>query len=154
MTILSDPRAVLPDVVDVVAALQRSNHTTAIAGWTVTTIAMGIVFQAGTVATVAGSTDGALFVGGLVAVLAAAVRVLTLLRSARYNITLAQEEMVRFFGTHDSPRAGGTWRLLESLTAATAIREALTRRALAWAYGAGIGFLAWSVIATLAVPGH
>jgi hypothetical protein len=154
MTILSGPRSALPDVVDVVSALQRSNHATAVAAWTMTTIAIGFVFQAGTVETVAGSTDGALFVGALVAVIAATVRVLVLLHRARYIVTLAQEEMYRFCGTHDAPEAGGTWRLLESLVAATATRETLTRQALAWACGAGVSFLAWSVIATLAVSGH
>jgi hypothetical protein len=151
MTILSGPRSALPDVVDVVSALQRSNHATAIAGWTMTTIAVGIVFQADTIKTVAGTTDGALFIGALVAVGAATARVLVLLHRARYIVTLAQEEMYRFCGTHDAPEAGGTWRLLESLIAATATREALTRKALTWACGAGASFLTWSVIATLAV---
>lgn len=151
MTVLSGPRGALPDAVDVVAALQRSNHSTAIAGWTMTMIAMGMVFQAGTVTAVAGTTNGALFTGVLAVIVAGAVRGLVLLRRARLVISLAQEEMYRFCGTHDSPDAGGTWRLLESLIAATATRETLTRRAQGWAYGSAVTFLAWSVIANLVV---
>jgi hypothetical protein len=148
---LGDDEAVFATTAEMFAISQRSNHATAFAGWVVTTCAMGLIIEAGTMRSVSHSPLGLLLLAGLLPLAAAAVRVVALLARAGGIATAAQEEFFRFIVT--APGVPATaWRRLEELIVAARHRELLTRRALTWAYATGIAFLAWSA-AIAAVAG-
>jgi hypothetical protein len=158
-------------------ALQRSNHATAFASWTVTTIGLGLIFQARAVVT-AGSTSVVLLLTGLILpVLAMTGRVIFLLVLARRagagtavggawrgehdpSTGAAADEPPSAQPTSPSSPAGqdefGSGQALNRLrllTVALARREALAHSALNWAYVAGGGFLVWSLLTTLLSAG-
>ncbi|HZB29498.1 MAG TPA: hypothetical protein VE465_04960 [Streptosporangiaceae bacterium] len=170
MTTIASPRA-LPDqgtpapetlstTADVIEFLKRSNHATSFAGWTVITIAMCLVLQAGTLRTVESFSVTLVLMGLLVPVLAATVRTGVLLASAGRAASVAGGE------SEPTGAAAGVLdaddqvdeleaatrlardRLWSTLTAART-REKLARRALIWAYGSGAAFLTWSLAVIL-----
>jgi len=67
---------------DVADLLQRSNHATAFAGWTVTTIAMGLVIQADTLRSIESFTVTLVLIGLLIPILFATTRTAFLLTGA------------------------------------------------------------------------
>jgi hypothetical protein len=158
-----DPASALAAVL---SALQRSNHATAFASWTVTTIGLGLVFQVRSVEA-AGPTSTVLLTGLLLPVLAATTRVIVLLIMAgRAGAETAaggawREDDDPPTGatagdpptTGPSPSAAETLDRLRSLTDALRRREFLARTALNWAYVAGVAFLAWSLLTTLIPAG-
>jgi hypothetical protein len=166
MTTIASPRA-LPDkgtpapeaistTADVIELVKRSNHATAFAGWTVTTIAMGLVFQAETLRTVESFSVTLVLMGLLVPVLAAAARTGILLASAGRAASVAGGESEPTgaaagvldaddrVDADDAATRLAQDRLWSTLTSART-REELARRALGWAYGAGAAFLTWSL---------
>jgi hypothetical protein len=171
MTIIASPRA-LPDqgtpapeaistTADVIELVKRSNHATAFAGWTVTTIAMGLVIQAGTLRTVESFPVTLVLMGLLVPVLAATARTGILLVGAGRAASVAGGEneptgaVAGAFDAaeheaddHDAAARRARDRLWSTLTSAQA-RQLLARRALVWAYGSGAAFLTWSLAVIL-----
>jgi hypothetical protein len=169
----------IPALAAVLIALQRANHATAFASWTVTTIGLGLIFQARTVWT-AGSVPAVLLTGLLLPVLAMAARVTVLLVYAgRAGAGAAVGGAWRGAGdpstgaaADDPPAAGLVTSVLPPggeagaelgsaeaadrlrlLTAAVQRREVLAHAALNWAYAAGVAFLAWSFLTTLLSAG-
>jgi hypothetical protein len=164
MTILTSPPPLLPhrddswtrvitSTADVLEVVRESNHATALAGWTVPTIAMGLVFQAGTVRAIESTPATLVLMGLLLPVLVAVGRVIILLRQAARTASDAGAVVVGVEGRGagaadgDDPSSRDALARLNSLIALTQIRDWLARRALTWAYGAFIGFLAWSLLA-------
>jgi hypothetical protein len=170
MTTIAGPRA-LPDkgtpapeaistTADVIELVKRSNHATAFAGWTVTTIAMGLVIQAGTLRTVESFPVTLVLIGLLVPVLAATARTGILLVGAGRAASVAGGESeptgaaagVLDAADHVPPEHAAAClardRLWSTLKSAQA-RERLARRALIWAYGSGAAFLTWSLAVIL-----
>jgi hypothetical protein len=170
MTTIASPRA-LPDkgtpapeaistTADVIELVKRSNHATAFAGWTVTTIAMGLVLQAQTLRTVESFLVTLVLMGLLVPVLAATVRTGILLVGAGREASIAggeSEPTGAVAGVLDADdqvdeHAAATRlaqdRLWSTLTSVRT-RERLARRALVWAYGSGAAFLTWSLAVIL-----
>jgi hypothetical protein len=166
MTTIASPRA-LPDkgtpapeaistTADVIELVKRSNHATAFAGWTVTTIAMGLVLQAGTLRTVESFSVTLVLMGLLVPVLVATTRTGILLAGAGRAASVAGGESeptgaaagVLDAGDqvdeHEAATRRAQDRLWSTLTSARS-RELLARRALFWAYGSGAAFLTWSL---------
>ena len=92
MTTITGPRALphkgtpAPEAIsttaDVIELVRRSNHATAFAGWTVTTVAMCLVFLTGTLRSVESFTVTLVLIGVLVPVLAATARTGILLAGA------------------------------------------------------------------------
>jgi hypothetical protein len=176
MTLLSSLRSLhredsadrtITTTIDVVTVLRRSNHATAFAGWTVATIAMGLVIQIDTVRAIGSGPAVILLAALLVPVLAATGRVVVLLSRAAQAATDAGTGIGGDAGTGvgsdakthagaaaDLPSASAAWDRLNILITMTQIRDSLARRALGWAYGSGIAFLAWSVLATILAAGE
>ncbi|HEX6471835.1 MAG TPA: hypothetical protein VF069_22255 [Streptosporangiaceae bacterium] len=153
------PHEAISTTADVLELLKRSNHATAFAGWTVTTIAMGLVIQVGALRSIESFPLTLVLVGLLVPVLAATARTGVLLASAGRAAADAGGE-----GEPTGAVAGATSlptepeaaaRLardrLRSAVTSTQLRGVLARRALMWAYGAGAAFLAWSLAVLLLV---
>jgi hypothetical protein len=171
MTTIAGPRA-LPDkstpapeaistTADVIELVKRSNHATAFAGWTVTTIAMGLVIQAGTLRTVESFSVTLVLMGLLVPVLAATARTGILLVSAGRAASVAGGENEptgaaadvlnaadRETDDHEAAACRARDRLWSTLTSAQA-RELLAHRAVRWAFGSGAAFLTWSLTVIL-----
>jgi hypothetical protein len=170
MTTIAGPRA-LPDkgtpapeaistTADVIELVKRSNQATAFAGWTVATIAMGLVIQAGTLRTVESFPVTLVLMGVLVpvlaAVLAATARTGILLVGAGRAASVVGGESgptgaaagVLDAADHVSPEHAAACpardRLWSTLKSAQA-RERPARRALSWASGSGAAFLTWSL---------
>jgi copper oxidase (laccase) domain-containing protein len=152
-----DDEAAFATVTEMFAMTQRSNHATAFAGWVVTTSAMGIVLQWGTIQVLAGSAPGRALLAALGPVAAALAYVVVLLTRA-HNVTAgAQEDFHRFIATtppEEPEFAAPAFRRLRLLTAAARHRTILTRSAVAWAYVAGTAFLAWSAAAMAIASGR
>lgn len=148
-TASGDPETASAGVQAVFSLVQRSNHATAFAGWVVATGAMGLVIEARSIQTAARTTFGVPVVAALVPVLAAAAYVVALLARAGSDISAAYDAFYRFIATTptDAPDfTAAAWHELRLVTAAARRREARTRRALKWAYAAGIAFVLWSAI--------
>jgi hypothetical protein len=146
------PTRVITSTADVIAVVRESNHATALAGWTVPTIAMGLVLQAGTVRAIESTLATFVLMGLLLPVLVAAGHVIILLREAAWMASDAAVIAVGVEGPDtgaadgDGPSRDAVDRL-NLLIALIQIRDWLARRALTWACGAFIGFLAWSLLA-------
>lgn len=143
---------------DVVSMMRRSNHATALAGWTVATIAMGLVVQIDTVRAIESGPAIALLAGLLVPVLAATGRVMVLLSRAAQAATdagagIGGDARKSAGAAADPPPASVAWDRLNNLIAMTRLRDSLARRALSWAYGSGIAFLTWSVLTAILAAG-
>lgn len=152
-----DGEAAFATVTEMFAMVQRSNHATAFAGWVVATGTIGLVVEADTIRTAVRSPLGALLAVAFVPVAAAAALVVALLVRAHGVTTGAQEDFYRFIATAEpDPRefTAPALRRLQLLTAATRHRVILTRQALAWAYVAGAGFVAWSLAAAMMAYGN
>jgi hypothetical protein len=164
MTSLTSPRSLpgrddsagraITTTADVVEVLRRSNHATAFAGWTVTTIVMGLAIQIDTVRAIESTPATLLLAGLLLPVLVATGRVTLLLSRAARAATdagavVGDDENVFTGAAADVPSAPAAWDRLTHLIAMTRIRESLAQRALSWAYGSGIAFLAWSLLAAI-----
>jgi hypothetical protein len=176
MTTIASPRA-LPDkgtpppeaistTADVIELVKRSNHATAFAGWTVTTIVMALVLKAGTLRTVESFPVTLVLMGLLVPVLAATARTGILLVGAGRAASIVggeSEPTGAAAGTldtadheladHEPPDYEAAAclardRLWSALTSAQA-RDRLAHRALIWAYGSGAAFLTWSLAVIL-----
>ncbi|MGI8331857.1 hypothetical protein ACRYCC_17960 [Actinomadura scrupuli] len=165
----------VPALAAVLTALRRSNHATAFASWTVTTIGLGLVFQART-AWSAGSASIVLL-AALLPVLALAARVTVLLvlagRAGAQAVVggawrdepgpstgaAAGEPPVPGAAAPSGPASAEELESMEALdrlimlTAAVRRREALAHAALNWAYAAGVAFLAWSLLTALLTGG-
>jgi hypothetical protein len=167
MTSITSPRALphkgtpAPEAIsttaDVIELVKRSNHATAFAGWTVTTITMGLVIQTGTLRSVESFPLTLVLIGMLLPVLAASARTGILLAGAARAVSAVGGE-----GEPAGAAAGVTLdtadqeaaarqardRLRSAVTSAQ-IRDVLARRALYWAYGSGAAFLTWSLAVIL-----
>jgi hypothetical protein len=162
MTMLSSPRR-LPHkdvpadaagitMPDIVAVLQRSNHATAFASWSVTIIATGLVVQANTVRAIASGTAVLLLAALVLPVLATASRaVILLMRAAQ----AAQRAEVSGTGAASdaATAAPAAADRLSAVAAALRLRDTLARRAQVWAAVSGLAFLAWSLLAVLLPTG-
>lgn len=161
MTILTGPPSPLPrhddsrtrvitSTADVIEVMRESNHMTSLAGWTLPTIAMGLVLQAGTVRAIESTPARLVLMGLLLPVLVAAGRVIILLGQAAGTASVGATVVV---GVEDTGAAGDdtpsreAFDRLNSLIALIQMRDWLARRALTWACGGFIGFLAWSLLA-------
>jgi hypothetical protein len=137
---------------EVIELVRRSNHATAFAGWTVATIAMGLVIQADSLRSIESYPVTSMLIGLLVPVLAATARVVFLLVSAGRAVSVAGgdgEPAGAVAGTGQDEPARLAWDRLRSAITSAQIRDAHARRALAWAYGAGAAFLTWSLAVVL-----
>lgn len=145
--------AALISLADVTAAVQRANHITSFACWTVTTIAMGLVLEIGGLLA-PGPPVWLLAV--LLPVLAAVVRaVLLLVRAAAAGSAVGGVPGWSAGAAGGAPpTAEQVWDRLHLAAAAVQHREVLAGRALTWAYTSGIGFGAWSLLATLLSRGR
>lgn len=176
MTTIAGPGA-LPDkgtpapeaistTADVIELVKRSNHATAFAGWTVTTIAMGLVIEAGTLRTVESFPVTLVLMGLLIPVLAATARTGILLVGAGRAASVAGGESEptgaaagaldaadHVPAEHKAPDHEAAARLardrLWSMLTSAQARERLAHRALSWAYGSGAAFLTWSLAVIL-----
>lgn len=168
MTTIAGPRALphegtpAPDAIsttaDVIELVRRSNHATALAGWTVATVAMGLVFLTGTLRSVESFTVTLVLIGLLVPVLAATARTGILLAEAvRAGSVVGGEgepagAAAGPTGTgatadqaeHEAATRQAAARLRSAVTSVQ-VRDAFARRALVWAYGSGTAFLAWGL---------
>src|SRR5918999_411952 len=137
--------------------VSRSNHATSFAGWTVATIAMGLVIQADSLKSIESFTITMVLVGLLVPVLAATARTGFLLVSAGRAVSMAggeDEPTGAAAGTGEDEQAKRlAWDRLRSIITSAQSRDALARRALVWAYGAGAAFLSWSLAVVLLANG-
>jgi hypothetical protein len=171
MTTIASPRALphkgtpepeaISTTADVIELVKRSNHATAFAGWTVTTIVMGLVIQAGTLRSVESFPLTLVFIGLLVPVLAATARTGILLTGAGRAATVGGEAELTgaAAGTaadpagtdhtdHEAATRMATDRLRSAVTSVQ-VRDVFARRALVWAYGSGAAFLTWSLAVIL-----
>jgi hypothetical protein len=163
MTTIAGPRALprkgtpTPEAIsttaEVVELVKRSNHATAFAGWTVTTIVMGLVIQARALRSIESFPVTLVLIGLLVPILAATARTGILLAGAGRAMSVA--------GGEDGPTgaaAGNTYTPADHETAtrqahdwlraaitSAQVRDVLAHRALMWAYGSGGAFLSWSL---------
>jgi hypothetical protein len=151
---------VISTTADIAELLQRSNHATAFAGWTVTTIAMGLVLQADTLRSIPSFTVTLMLVALLVPILAATARTAILLTRAGWavsgvggdgeptgaaaDITSQTPQPLTARQAHDR---------LRSVIASVQLRNARTRRAVRWACGSGAAFLLWSLTVILTASG-
>jgi hypothetical protein len=171
MTTIASPRALpgkgtpAPEAIsttaDVIELVKRSNHATAFAGWTVTTIAMGLVFLVGTLRSVDSFMITLVLMGLLLPVLAATARTGILLAGAGRAVSVvggASEPGAAAGATlsagdlspaDDAAAARQARDRLRSAVTSAQIRDVLARRALLWAYGAGAAFLTWSLVVIL-----
>jgi hypothetical protein len=151
---------VISTTADVAQLFQRSNHATAFAGWTVTTIAMGLVLQADTLRSIGSFTVTLLLVALLVPILAATARTAILLArvgwaaadvggdgeptgaAADTTLQTPKELTVRQAGDR-----------LRSVIASVQLRNARTRRVVRWACGSFAAFLIWSLTVILTASG-
>lgn len=170
MTTIASSRA-LPDqgtpapeaistTADVIELVKRSNHATAFVGWTITTIAMGLVLQAGALRVIESFPVTLVLMGLLVPVLAATARTGILLAGAGRAASVAGGESEPTGAAagaldaedHETPYETAARqardRLWSTLTSAQT-RDKLARRALVWAYGSGAAFLMWSLAVLL-----
>jgi hypothetical protein len=138
---------------DVIELVRRSNHATAFAGWTVATIAMGLVIQADSLRSIESFSITLTLMGLLLPVLAATARTGYLLVSAGRAISVVggEGESTGAAADTDGEEAATrqAWDRLRSVITSAQIRDARARRALAWAYGAGAAFLTWSLAVVL-----
>lgn len=169
MTTVASPRA-LPDkdtpapeaihtTADVIEIVQRSNHATAFAGWTVATIGMGLVIQVGTLRTIVSFPITLVLIGLLIPVVAATARTGLLLAGAGRAVSVVGGEAGFTGAAADAntaaadapaePAAQEARDRLRTVLDSALIRDALARRALRWAYGSGAAFLAWSLAVVL-----
>jgi hypothetical protein len=134
----------------VTEAVRRANHVTALASWTVTTVAMGLVFELAGLRSLK-PAEVVLLLALFVPVLAAVVRaVLLLVRAAAQESVVGGEPGWSAGAAADEPPTiEETWARLHRATAAVQYREILAREALRWAYICAGSFLAWSITATL-----
>jgi hypothetical protein len=152
-----DDGAAFGGVSSMFGMVRRSNHATALTGWIVATGTMGLVVQTGTIRAASHAPHGVLLLAGLLPVLLAGAVATVLLVRANTLIAFAQEEFYRFIAEipGDAPELCAPAVLqLQRLTAAARYRETLTRAALTWAYGAGLGIVGWSVVAAAMASGH
>ena len=155
------PKGSTPEAInstaDVIEVVRRSNHATSFAGWTVATIAMGLVIQADSLKSIESFTITMVLVGLLVPVLAATARTGFLLVSAGRAVSMAggeDEPTGAAAGTGEDEQAKRlAWDRLRSIITSAQSRDALARRALVWAYGAGAAFLSWSLAVVLLANG-
>src|SRR6266545_160048 len=125
---------------EVIELVKRSNHATAFAGWTVTTIAMGLVIQAGTLRVVESFPVTLVLIGLLLPVLAAAARTGILLAGAGRAVSVAGGEgeptgaaAGAAFAPADHEAAAQQARdRLRSAVSSAQVRDVLARRALVW----------------------
>jgi hypothetical protein len=165
MTTITSPRALPKDtptpedistVSQVIEVVRRSNHATAFAGWTVTTIAMGLVFQVDKLKSIESFPVTAVLIGLLIPVLAATVRTGLLLVSAGRAVSVVGGDGEPTGAAADTGQSTGeerayrqVWDRLRSAITSAQVREARARRALVWAYVAGAAFLSWSLAVVL-----
>jgi hypothetical protein len=145
-----DGESAFATVTEMFAMVQQANHATAFASWTVTTGALGLAAEAGTVRAALGTPLGGMLAVALGPVLAAGAYVVVLLARAHALTAGAHEDFHRFIATVTPDAREFTapaLRQLQRLTAATRHRAMLTRAALTWAYVAGAGFVGWSLTA-------
>lgn len=148
-TTSSAPAAIT--VTDIVAVMQRSNHVTAFAAWSVATIAIGLVLQVDTVRAIDSRPAMLLLAGLVLPVLATAGRAAILL--VRAERAARHAEMTDTGAISDASPAPAAPDLLDKLIAGLRQRAALARRAQIWAAGSGIAFLAWSLLAVFQAGG-
>jgi hypothetical protein len=137
---------------DVIEVVRRSNHATAFAGWTVATIAMGLVIQADSLRSIESFSVTSMLIGLLVPVLAATTRVVFLLVNASRAVSVVGGDGAPTGAAADTGQdepASLAWDRLRAAITSAQIRDAHARRALAWAYGAGAAFLSWSLAVVL-----
>jgi membrane protein required for beta-lactamase induction len=148
-----------------VELVRRSNHATAFAAWTVTTIAMGLVIQIDTLRSIVSFSTTLLVIGLLIPVLAATARTTVLLVSAGRGATVVGGEALGPTGAAADatlsapsesartepaqPTAQQACDRLWSVIASAQSRDAQAHHALRWAYGSGIAFLAWSLLTVI-----
>jgi hypothetical protein len=167
MTTITDPRALphkdiptpedISTVSQVIEVVRRSNHATSFAGWTVTTIAVGLVIQVDTLLSIESFPVTVALIGLLIPVLAATVRTGILLVSAGRAVSVVGGDGEPTGAAADTgqPDTGEerayrqVWDRLRSAITSTQVRDARARRALVWAYGAGAAFLSWSLAVVL-----
>lgn len=158
MTMLTSPRplprrdaaddtAATLTATDVAAVLQRSNHATTFAAWSVVTIATGLVIQIDTVRAISSRPAVLLLAGLLLPVLATASRAAILL--VRAGRAVRHSETTDTGAVSDVSPAPD----LDTLLDGQRHRDALARRAEAWAAMSGVAFLAWSLLAALLPAG-
>jgi hypothetical protein len=144
---------IISTTADVIELVRRSNHATGFAGWTVATIAMGLVFLAESLRSIESFPVTALLMGLLVPVVAATARVVFLLVEAGRAVSVVggdgEPPGAAADTGLDEPATGPAWDRLRSIITSAQIRDARARRAQAWAYGAGAGFVAWSLAVVL-----
>lgn len=132
MTVLQTPETFTrPDVspAELTRVVRRSNHDTALAGWAVTTMALGLLIQ---VVLLAGApvSPAQLGLGALVLLLlAAGTRIVLLLDHASSSIGSAADRV--------------------QLLAGIETRQFWTFRARLWTYGTGTAFALWTVAVQL-----
>jgi hypothetical protein len=170
MTTITGPRALphkgtpAPEAItttaEVIELLKRSNHATAFAGWTVTTIAMGLVILTGALRAVESFPVTLGLIGLLVPVLAATARTGILLAGAGRAVSVVGDESEPTGAAAGTVNAAGTAAdhesavrqardRLRSAVASAQMRDVLARRALGWAYGSGAAFLTWGLAVIL-----
>jgi hypothetical protein len=167
MTTIASPRALphkgtpAPEAIsttaEVIELVKRSNHATAFASWTVTTIAMGLVIQLGTLRLVESFPVTLVLIGLLVPLLAATARTGFLLADAGRAVSVVGGEGeptgaaagdVNAQAEHEAAVRQARDRLRSAVSSAQ-VRDVLAHRALLWAYGCGPAFLTWSLAVIL-----
>jgi hypothetical protein len=158
MTMLTSPRP-LPrkdadsaplTATDVAVVLQRSNHATTFAAWTVVTIATGLVVQVDTVRAIGSRPAVLLLAGLLLPVLVTASRAAILVVRAGRAVRHAETTDTGAVSDASPAPAGPD---LVTLLDGQRRRDALARRAETWAAASGIAFLAWSLLVALLPAG-
>jgi hypothetical protein len=158
MTMLTSPHS-LPrkDVlteIDVIATMQRSNHATAFAAWSVTTITTGLAIQIDTVHAIASRPAGLLLAALILPILATAGRATMLLvragRAARHAETT---DTGAASDARPAPSAPTGPDRFSSIVRGLRQRDTLARRAQIWAGVSFTAFLAWSLLAALLPAG-
>ncbi len=132
MTVLHSPRPLpFTDASDAELArcVQRSNHDTALAGWAVTTMALGLLVQAVLLAQAPPSPAQAVLAALGVPLLAAGTRIVLLLDHASTSIGSAADRV--------------------QLLAGIETRRFWTFRARLWTLGTGAAFALWTVAVQL-----
>jgi hypothetical protein len=152
-----------PEVVsttaDVAELFQRSNHATAFAGWSVTTIAMGLVLQTETLRSIGSFTVTLLLVALLVPILAATARTAILLARAGWAASdVGGDGEPTGAAADTNPRTPKELTRqehdrLRSVIASVQLRNARTRRVVRWACGSFAAFLIWSLTVILTASG-
>jgi len=144
----------LDTLADVTELVRGANQTTAVATWTVTTMAVGLLFQIDRLQSARPATS-ALLLALLVPILGAAGRVVLLLtRAAAAGAAVGGVPRWSAGATAGTPPSvEQVWTRLHLATAALQYREMLARHAALWAAPAGLGFLAWSLAIVFATRG-